>query len=301
LFRTSLVRFVQFCSFCSLCSLFVHFCSQKFFPDAAKEGKSFSFSIHFFPTIYRRGPLVCNQRSFLDHRFPQPFYSLEHDSQTKAESNQNESKDISVFEVIGITGALLGANYDRKKKQVNSIIYQKPQATQVTPQEKQFNYNHNSLFKLKLANLFPELNEQTSKNSYTNPKFKLDDFQQVITKQEGNHYYMVALSLLKSKNHNITTILELFEQAASVGHTKAAFNAGLIYEHSNTVKAQVLYKQAANDGFARAQFRLAMMLLRDVRGRDGFREAVRWLKEAKAQGFEKAFSVLVLLDSPLPV
>jgi hypothetical protein len=129
----------------------------------------------------------------------------------------------------------------------------------------------------------------------------LHRFQSIVSKHDGQHDFMLALSLSKlpydSKRQE--TICGLFEQAAYVGHVEAALNAGICYdprssyEHlKDTNRAIVLYKLAAIEGHKRAQFRLGMLLLHECTEEDALEEAFKWIRLSAAQNYEPAQQVL---------
>jgi hypothetical protein len=138
------------------------------------------------------------------------------------------------------------------------------------------------------------------------PDISLEDqllhtLQSVVSKHDGQHDYMLALSLSKLPHdpNRQETICGLFEQAAYVGHVEAALNAGICYDPRSSFdhwkdfnRAVVLYKLAAIEGHKRAQFRLGMLLLHECTEEDALEEALKWIRLSAAQNYEPAQQVL---------
>lgn len=121
-----------------------------------------------------------------------------------------------------------------------------------------------------------------------------------------------ALKSAKSKKAPASAApIEYFEYAAGRDHASAAYNAALCHEQGiggvrkvDMVRAIVLYRQAAVAGHEIAQYNLAILLLRRSAEVSGMRriekdakEAVKWLNESAAQGFEPARKALSVMKA----
>ena len=82
-------------------------------------------------------------------------------------------------------------------------------------------------------------------------------------------------------------------QAAEQGYAKAQFNLGLMYYNGQGVRqdytqAVQWYRKAAEQGDAEAQYNLGVMYYDGQGVRKDYVEAVKWYRKAAEQGYAKA-------------
>jgi TPR repeat protein len=108
----------------------------------------------------------------------------------------------------------------------------------------------------------------------------------------GDAEAMNSLALILEHDNHKQRAMQLYRQAADVGHAEAQTNLGFMYEHgvpechidSNDDVAMAWYKQAAIQNNARAQNNYGFLLHRHGQSV----EAVKWFKLSAAQGHAAA-------------
>ena len=92
-------------------------------------------------------------------------------------------------------------------------------------------------------------------------------------------------------------------QAAEQGYAKAQFNLGLMYDSGRGVrqdytKAVQWYRKAAEQGDAKAQSNLGLMYDSGRGVRQDYTQAVQWYRKAAEQGYAKAqYNLGVMYDN----
>jgi hypothetical protein len=99
--------------------------------------------------------------------------------------------------------------------------------------------------------------------------------------------------LTKAQQRTMNEVRRLFKVAADQGHAVAQFNLGLMYEHGRGVpqsdkEAAVWYRKAADHGDAGAQFNLGLMYYHGRGVPQSDNEAAVWCRKAADQGHASA-------------
>jgi len=93
-----------------------------------------------------------------------------------------------------------------------------------------------------------------------------------------------------------------YRQAADQGNAKAQFNLGNCYSHGNGVlqsfeEAVRWYRKAADQGYAKAQYSLGVVYEKGCGVPQSSSEALKWYKKAAAQGTPQAIEALARMAS----
>ena len=91
--------------------------------------------------------------------------------------------------------------------------------------------------------------------------------------------------------------VKYYKQAAEQGYAKAQCNLGMCYYYGRGVaqdntEAVKWYRLAAKHGYAEAQYSLGLCYLNGTGVAQNYTEAVKWLKKAAKQGNASAINVL---------
>ncbi|TPX65859.1 hypothetical protein SpCBS45565_g04867 [Spizellomyces sp. 'palustris'] len=146
----------------------------------------------------------------------------------------------------------------------------------------------------------------------------LDVIADIHDAQVSNYLGLCALKLEREHGQEkkkmemaVTPAVEFFESAAERDSASAAYNAGLCHEYAiggvkrvQSVRAVVLYRQAAVAGHKAAQYNLGILLLRRAVAETSayspakdLQEAAKWLNESALQGFLPAKKVVAVMNT----
>lgn len=130
-------------------------------------------------------------------------------------------------------------------------------------------------------------------------------YRKALSAGENNPHALYNLGLLYYTGEGVAKnnqeAFSWFSQAAELGHTKAQFNLGAMYEQGDIGNmpqpAQAInwYQQAAQADHANAQFNLGRLLLDETLVTKDPLAAQAWLEKAQAQGHAKATRLLQTL------
>jgi hypothetical protein len=191
------------------------------------------------------------------------------------QSNPARKSVLSIAEVVALTAGGLVARLWLSRKEKESVVKvvsgttnRQNSTTQLVPVEYAKRFQFQSL-----GSLGYQPRGATTTSLYTpqtqREPDRYDVAQSIISRNDGEYYFMLAIyqSKLPPSPKRNQTICQLFERAAKVGHVDAAFNAGLCYDPRSSIDCEkdincalVYFKQAANEGHVRAQFRLGMLI-----------------------------------------
>ena len=117
---------------------------------------------------------------------------------------------------------------------------------------------------------------------------------------EANQLFQQGVRCLNEKNY--TEAAKLFKAAADQGHAQAQFYLGCCYDNGqgvpqNQAEAAKWYKLAADQGYADAQLNLGVCYANGEGVPQDFAEAVKWLRLAAEQGLEEAQEALKTIEA----
>ena len=108
---------------------------------------------------------------------------------------------------------------------------------------------------------------------------------------KGKEYYYAE---------NYTKAVECYCQAAEQGYAEAQYALGICYDNGNGVaqnytEAVKWWRKAAEQGYASAQYNLGLCYYYGDGVVENYTEAVKWIREAAKQGQAKAVDALKVL------